>query len=296
VDFYDRLVTHGLIVPTGALGAFGRSAVFEDVLDRVDRLILATAAADDIESLTFPPVIHREIIERTGYMDSFPNLCGSVHSFAGQERDARAISHRLASGQPWGDLLAHTDVVLNPAACYPLYPTCAGVLPAEGRHVTMDAWVYRQEPSREPTRLRAFRVREIVRLGAPDVVVAWRDMWLERGLALLRALQLPVRSEVAADPFFGRGGKMMAAGQVEQRLKFELLVPVLSEEQPTACASFNYHQDKFGLAFGISLPDGEAAHSACLGFGMERLVMALLRTHGLEPSCWPRAVRARLWS
>jgi len=79
-------------------------------------------------------------------------------------------------------------------------------------------------------------------------------------------------------------------------LKFEVLIPVISEENPTACCSFNYHQDKFGQAFDIRLPDGSVAHSACLGFGMERVVMALFKTHGMDPERWPKAVREQLWS
>ena len=294
-QFYDELVENRLVVPAGPLGAFGRGAVFEDVLERLDALILRQSTDDNVESLNFPPVIDRAIIEKTGYMDSFPNLCGSVHSFAGAERDARSISQRIQTGQPWGDLLGMTDLVLNPAACYPLYPTCTGTLPENGRHVTMFQWVYRQEPSIEPTRMRSFRVREYVRIGTPEVVVKWRDTWLERGLALLKSLELPARADVAADPFFGRGGKMLAAGQIEQKLKFEVLIPVISEENPTACCSFNYHQDKFGQAFDIRLPNGEVAHSACLGFGMERVVMALFKTHGFDTTAWPKAVRARLW-
>lgn len=294
--FHTELVAHGLITPVGVLGAFGRGPVFEDVLERLDDLILRLAKDDAVESMTFPPVIDRAIIERTGYMDSFPNLCGVVHSFMGPERDARAISQRIASGQPWSDLLAMTDVVLNPAACYPLYPTCQGTLPRDGREVTMAAWVYRQEPSLEPTRLRSFRVREFVRLGAPDSCIAWRDQWLERGVAMLTSLELPARPDVAADPFFGRGGKILAAGQIEQRLKFEVLIPVITGESPTACCSFNYHQDKFGSAFDIRTADGEVAHTACLGFGMERIVMALFKTHGFVPAEWPDAVRRRLWS
>ncbi|MEO8200763.1 MAG: amino acid--[acyl-carrier-protein] ligase [Gemmatimonadota bacterium] len=294
-SFHDELVAHGLITPTGVLGAFGRGAVFEDVLERLDRLILRLAQHDNVESMTFPPVIDRAIIERTGYMDSFPNLCGVVHSFVGPEREARVISERIQRAEPWGDRLVMTDVVLNPAACYPLYPTCRGTLPPEGREVTMAAWVYRQEPSAEPTRMRSFRVREFVRLGTPESCVAWRDAWLERGVAMLHSLQLPARADVAADPFFGRGGKILAAGQLEQRLKFEVLIPVLSEQSPTACCSFNYHQDKFGQAFEIFTAEGAVAHTACLGFGMERVVMALFRTHGFVPDTWPAAVRERLW-
>lgn len=293
--FHDELTAHGLITPVGALGAFGRGAVFEDVLHRLDARIMAIAADDGVESMTFPPVIDRQIIERTGYMESFPTLCGCIHSFSGSERDARALSQRIANGEPWGDGLGMTDLVLNPAACYPLYPTCAGTMPPAGRHVTMFAWVYRQEPSSEPTRMRSFRVREFVRIGDPDTCVAWRDLWLGRGLALLNGLQLPARSDLAADPFFGRGGKMMAAGQLDQRLKFEVLVPVISRHQPTACCSFNYHQDKFGLAFGIRTSNLATAHSACLGFGMERLTMALFKTHGFDPQRWPMPVREQLW-
>jgi seryl-tRNA synthetase len=295
MNFHDELVAHQLIVPAGVLGAFGRKRAFEDVLARLDAVILDAARDDGIEFLTFPPVIDREIVQRTGYMDSFPNLCGAIHSFSGAETDARTISQRISAGQPWGELLGQTDVVLNPAACYPFYPTCTGVLPLGGRNVTMDAWVYRQEPSQEATRMRAFRVREFVRIDTAEVVVAWRDMWLERGLTLLKTLGLPARADIAADPFFGRTGKMLAAGQVEQRLKFEVLVPVLSDDNPTACGSFNYHQDKFGQAFGIRLPDGDVAHSACVGFGMERVVMALFKAHGFDPQVWPRDVRARLW-
>jgi seryl-tRNA synthetase len=70
---------------------------------------------------------------------------------------------------------------------------------------------------------------------------------------------------------------------------------VISLEKPTAVSSFNYHGEKFGSAFGIMTHDGQTAHTACLGFGLERVVMALFRTHGYDPKSWPASVRARLW-
>ena len=72
--------------------------------------------------------------------------------------------------------------------------------------------------------------------------------------------------------------------------------PVISTENPTACCSFNYHEAKFTDAFGIALPDGATAHTACLGFGLERCVMALFQEHGFDPGKWPSAVRNILWS
>ena len=144
--------------------------------------------------------------------------------------------------------------------------------------------------------MQAFRVREYIRAGTPDACVEWRDKQLERGLEILRALGLPSQTDIAADPFFGRSGKLMADGQKAQKLKFEVLVPVISESEPTAVCSFNYHQDKFGSAFGIRLACGDTAHTACLGYGMERMAMALFRHHGFAPAKWPAALRARLWS
>jgi seryl-tRNA synthetase len=58
--------------------------------------------------------------------------------------------------------------------------------------------------------------------------------------------------------------------------------------------SFNYHQDHFASLWGIELTSGEAAHTACIGFGMERLALALFRRHGLDIGDWPPSVRAAL--
>jgi seryl-tRNA synthetase len=59
--------------------------------------------------------------------------------------------------------------------------------------------------------------------------------------------------------------------------------------------SFNYHQDHFGSTFGIQTSKGETAQTACLGFGMERIILALFKTHGLEPATWPASVRSVLY-
>jgi seryl-tRNA synthetase len=293
--FYTQLVEHRLILPTGVKGAYGRGPVFEDIVRGFNELVTRIAAPDGAEELMFPPILARALIEKVGYLDNFPQLAGSVHSFMGTDAQARELSTRVHDGQRWEDLLAPTDVMLTPAACYPVYPTFSGLLPDGGRLVTVLNWVFRHEPSPEPTRLQSFRMREFIRVGKPDDVVAWRDAWLQRSLDLLSGLGLPVHSDVASDPFFGRAGKMMAASQVDQRLKFEILVPVISLEKPTAICSFNWHQEHFSAKFGIRNADDSVAHTACLGFGLERVALALIKTHGFEPAGWPQEVRAQLW-
>ena len=228
-------------------------------------------------------------------MDNFPQLAGSVHSFFGSDSSARELSARVNNGERWEDYLDITEVMLTPAACYPVYPMFTGLLPKGGRLVTVLNWIYRHEPSDEPTRLQSFRMREYIRVGAPDDVVAWRDSWLERSLGLLGGLGLPVQSDVASDPFFGRAGRMMATNQRDQRLKFEILVPIISAERPTAICSFNWHQDHFTSKFGIRNSDRSIAHTACLGFGLERVALALFKRHGFDITRWPADVRMQLW-
>lgn len=293
--FHAGLVEHGLVLPTGVKGAYGRGPALEGIVRAFNAIIDRIAQADGAQEVMFPPIVPRALVEKMGYMDSFPQLAGSVHSFTGNDAQARELSERVHAGGPWEELLSPTEVMLAPAACYPVYPAFSGLLPGKGRLITVMNWVFRHEPSDEPTRLQSFRMREFVRMGQPADVVAWRDDWLRRGLELLRGLGLPAQSDVAADPFFGRVGKMLAANQVEQRLKFEILVPVISLDKPTAICSFNWHQDHFSSKFGIRGADGSVAHTACLGFGLERVALALVKAHGFEPQDWPAEVRAQLW-
>ena len=64
--------------------------------------------------------------------------------------------------------------------------------------------------------------------------------------------------------------------------------------KPTACMSFNYHQDLFGSLCGLQQANGAVAHTGCVGFGMERLTLALFYFHGLQVNAWPMRVRAAL--
>ena len=292
--FRDGLVAHGFLIPTGVRGGDGRSAKFEDVLDRFDALVMRDAAGDGAEALHFPPIVARTLIERMGYLGNFPQLVGSLHSFFGDDAAARELAALADAGQRWEHLLEPTETMLLPAACYPVYPVFSGLLPEGGRLVTVRNWCYRHEPSDEPTRLQSFRMREFIRAGAPETVHEWRDGWLQRGLALLQGLGLPAHSDVANDPFFGRVGQIIAVSQRQQALKFELLIPFQKTSSPTACMSFNYHREHFGNVWGIRDPSGEPAHTGCVAFGVDRLAVALFSNHGLNTAEWPAAVRKAL--
>jgi seryl-tRNA synthetase len=291
-----RLIENRYLLASGVPGVFGRGPVMHDLLRRLEALIDVLCKDERLERVNFPPIMPREVMRRTGYMENFPQLCGSIHSFTGDERQHAPLLERVNAGASWSEYLQQTDVVLTPAACHPLYPTLEGqTLPEGGRLFDLTGYCFRHEPSDDPARMQSFQIHENIRLGTPEEVLAWRDGWAERGKAMLESLGLPVHRDTANDPFFGRGGRMMRASQREQALKFEILVPIWSEDAPTAVASFNYHQDHFSHVFHILSHRGEIAHSACLGFGLERIAIGLFRVHGLDPKKWPNEVRRRLW-
>jgi seryl-tRNA synthetase len=293
--YRDELVDAGVLVPTGVEGLLGRSGRFEAVVDGVSAAARRAGAADDNVVLRFPPVFARAAFELTDYLRSFPDLTGSVHTFSGDDRDHARVLAAAEKGEDWSALLAPAEVMLCSAACHPLYPTQRGTLPDGGRHFDVLGWCFRHEPSIDPARMQAFRQQEFVFLGEPDAAQAHRDRWIERAAGVLESLGIDARAEVANDPFFGRAGRLLAANQREEALKIELVAEVASAERPTAVVSSNCHRDHFGLPFGIETADGAVAHTACVGFGLERVALALFRRHGLDPERWPASVRTHLW-
>src|SRR5204863_1354622 len=132
------------------------------------------------------------------------------------------LMRKKEQGEAWERDLGPTGVVMAPAGCYALYPLATGTVPAAGRTVDLRSFVFRHEPSPDPARMQIFRMREYVRLGTPEQALAHRDYWLKLGKEILNDVGLDVTAVVANDPFFGRGGRVMAATQKEQTLKFEL--------------------------------------------------------------------------
>jgi len=296
VAFLNELIEHGLLVGNGVPGVFARDAQFETVRLGIDGLVTRTAAAEAPEGMFFPPLIPREQLETSGYLGSFPHLAGTVFAFDGNEQEA-AAQHELASKhEDWSAYQQMSEMVLTPAACYPLYPAIAERGPLAEGGVTLDtgdSYVFRREPSSDPARMQIFHMREIVRVAERDTVVQWRGEWRARAEELLRSLGLDISLDIANDPFFGRSGRILASAQREQELKWELLAPV-ADDSLTAIASSNYHQDHFGHTYGIRTAAGEPAHTGCMAFGEERITLALFSAHGMDMREWPAEVRQQL--
>jgi seryl-tRNA synthetase len=294
-ELRDRLLDAELLFPTGVEGLYARSEIYQGILNAVDAMVHRWGSGLEATMVYLPPVLSRTTFDSTNYLQSFPDLMGSVHVFRGNDRDHAELLRRVEADGDWPALLEPGEVVLSSAACHALYPMCSGRLPAGGRRYEVSGFCFRHEPSTDPARMQAFNMHEVVYVGDPDEAQRHRDEGLAHGLDLLRGLGLEVTPIPANDPFFGRLGSALAAGQLEEELKLEGVSPIYSPEHPTAIMSANCHRDHFGLPFGIETDSGEVAHSACVAFGVDRIAVALLARHGFDPADWPGPVRAQLF-
>jgi seryl-tRNA synthetase len=279
----------------GVDGVYARTALYEGVIERLGAYI-SRQRDPRAEVLRFPPVMSRRQLEKSGYLKSFPNLLACACALHGSEAAIRSAAERYESGGDWTTSLAATDLVLSPAACYPLYPLVAsrGRVPSGGLIFDVAADCFRREPSRSLDRLQTFRMREFVRIASPEEITAFREGWMTRARNLADELGLPYTVDVANDPFFGRVGQIMAVSQLQQSLKFELLVPYHAAAKPTACMSFNYHREHFGQVWGLQDTRNEIVHTGCVAFGMDRLAVALFANHGVDVARWPASARRAL--
>jgi seryl-tRNA synthetase len=284
-------IVSSLFTPTGSADIYARTELFEQVIEALSRFI-SRYREPMAEVLRFPPVMNRQQLENSGYLRSFPHLLGVVSCIHGNESEVRSLVERA----DWANGLSATELVLAPAACYPVYPMAAarGSVPKDGLHFDVAAYCFRREASHELDRLQTFRMREYVYIGTADQVIDFRTRWIRQAEAMTKLLALPYQIAPASDPFFGRAGRIAALNQLEQSLKFELLIPVRSDEQLTACMSFNCHRDHFATIWGLRGGSGDSVQTACVAFGMERLALALFVTHGSILENWPCSVRQTL--
>ena len=294
--FREQLIEQEWMLPSRAAVLPGLGSKAVAVYDGVGAFI-ARAARDnfptDVTPVRFPPVFAVNMLEQTDYVASFPQLLGTISSFLGGQAEYRQLIAEYDRDGDWQAMLGATGLAVASAACHSLYAYLEDSTVDPGKLYEMTGECFRHEPSEDPMRSVSFRMREYVRLGTEEQAKEHRRRWLEIDQEIFANLQVPVEVVPANDPFFGRGGAVLASNQIEAEAKFEIVTEVYEGTQ-TAIASANFHGAHFGDEFALTVGDGGVAQSACAAFGMERIVFALARHHGFEPAEWPIAVRTAL--
>jgi seryl-tRNA synthetase len=255
------------------------------------------------EDYKFPALIQSEVLARTGYLDGFPHNANFVCHLPEQAELVEQFKARVRTSSDRSSPAFAADfgavtTALCPTVCYHFYHCHQNsVIPPD------DVWAgtavsacYRYEGKAMTglRRLREFNMREIIFLGASEQVLSRRAALLDLQKQMLEKCELQSVIRTASDPFFLDDYDRKRLFQIGFDLKYEVQAWLPEENEWLAIGSVNYHQDHFGQAFHIRLESGEAAHSCCLGFGLDRWCLAIFAQHGLEPEQWPRGVQELL--
>jgi hypothetical protein len=304
-DAYPELLQRGWLVETapGRVSLRGPALRTVQVLDE-DCARIARERFGAIEE-AHPSLAPASLLARCGWFGSFPQTASLVahlvEDYDTIERFRRANAGEPHLVQPAPGALSPIDSCLLPALCYGVYAAReGGALAHAGVAVTCAGRCFRYE-SRNLTgleRLWEFGMREVVFFGDDASVERRRSEAIEQVVEQLERWDLDGTIETANDPFFATARAGRAYWQRSSGRKFELRLPVGRDgEAPRtiACASFNLHDRFFGSAFAIATERGEPAATACVGWGMERWMLACFAQHGFDPEAWPQWLRNRVF-
>ncbi|MFC8765270.1 hypothetical protein ACFUAG_31745 [Streptomyces sp. NPDC057193] len=277
-------------LPDGGLRSPGAGLITLDpvrtaLLHGLDALLTGLAAQLSAPEVVGPPLLSVEGLARLDFFRNFPHLGVSAGRFAPDVLDG------LAAGEAPGELpLRPTGYLLPSATCYGL------LLSLEGRDVGEDGLrlsaagrCFRNETHYDGLRrLWGFHMREVLYLGTQQGALEHLERGAEFILEAAALLGLELNRAVADDPFYDKGGsraRLMALDPV----KHEFCAP-----DGTAIASVNRHRNFFGERLDIRAGAEGPAYSACVAFGLERWVHAMILTHGTPEQALDRLRDTRL--
>lgn len=159
---------------------------------------------------------------------------------------------------------------LTPAVCLPCYAALEGKKIDTPVIYTFEGIAHRYEggvfSENSLSRLREFKVREIVCFGGEAEMNTLHSFFVETCKEFSRAFELPAVISTATDLFFHNEGASQAFHQLVHQSKLEFKVQF--EKNELAVASFNCHGSHFVETFNLG---DESLRSFCIGFGIDRL-------------------------
>lgn len=263
----------------------GCAALDGALLDRaieLDGVFRSWAIRQGATEHRFPATIAASDLAPVAWLRSFPHVATFV---AGAERCRTTLETLAGRGQNGpipASVLAPVTHLLAPATCYHFYPRLKGrrlqaplVLSAMGQ-------CHRREERYEPLQRQwCFSMREIVCIGDRRSVERFKARSRRLLDAFVHRLGLDTAWHDATDSFFDPANDPKALAQRLEPGKQELRLA-----GGLAIASCNTHRTFFADCYDIRIND-EAAHSACVAFGIERWLYALVQRFGTDASGWP---------
>ncbi|HXB97966.1 MAG TPA: hypothetical protein VNZ54_07925 [bacterium] len=232
-----------------------------------------------------PTFLSADSMGRMKYFASFPHLVTFAVNVDGDEATLKDFS-KTQTVDPSGTVGPFKEApirnALTPAPCYHLYPQFSGSKLDGPLFLGTRNDTYRREAHYQPlVRQWNYHSEEIVCLGSLEEVRAFLTAMPAKWDEFFQTVGLPMEWETATDPFFNPSQNPNALMQKLDPVKREV-----TYQGKLALGSANFHRNFFCETFQIER-EGKTAFSACVGWGIERMMYAFLTHFGYDRERWP---------
>ncbi|MBE2280959.1 MAG: hypothetical protein IAE91_11250, partial [Ignavibacteriaceae bacterium] len=255
----------------------GRTAAIFDILDGLFReFFLIKYKARDIKT---PSIISSNVIKKAGYFET-----GCQHiSFVAPISNDPYILEEFSKISDYSSVnlfkyLKTPKDVLNPAMCLHCYPLFENhTLDEPIKVMTLMGSCFRDESGNlnNSERLNEFKMREVVYFGEEQLLKIIHNELIDFLINFGKFFELNFKLEVSNDIFFNDNAEKQLFSQLITNNKIEFQVYIKDLNKYIACASINKHGSHFSEAFNIKGSTGDFASTMCIGFGLDRLYLAL---------------------
>lgn len=288
----DEELFRSKIIKKETDGCISFSGIGVMLFDFFDTYFSSILCDEEVNCVQFPTLLNVDTVARTNYFSTSPQymiFCSKVR----ESMDSYENLYNKYVDKEIESALSYPQYSLSPSACFHLYQSIQGKVLEKECIFTMRQNVFRNEGRlnwSDIERLQDYHVREIVMIGAHNFVYQKREKFVEKSKKLLDDLNLSYSIEVATDPFvlpiMQRYKKIQFANKVKYEMKLNT-----SPNKSIACGSFNFHGTAFSDKFGFSVLNTVNTESGCIGFGIERLIIAFLKQYGVQEENWPKTIK-----
>jgi seryl-tRNA synthetase len=289
---WEDLCGTGMITDFGE-GHVALGGLFLELVERLDSALRKIAAGLKAQPVQLPNMVPLTCLKQAGIFEQHPDqlffATPLVSDVAAIENFQTAVKSN--SNPSLKHYLSDPQYCLKTSACSFLYPMLKDRDFAQPAYFTMLGACTRHEAkgTNSLERLTEFNMREIVFLGNEQGAQEFQQFSLDLFRDLLEWFDLGGRIAQANDSFFISNYSRLRLMQLLGSEKFEAQVLLPGTNAEIAIGSFNHHRQFFSRRFGFSY-SGAPAVTACIGFGLERLVYALFCRHGVESTNLPAMI------
>lgn len=278
----------------GMLGLNNQSVFLYDFFEKKFEKIALELGA---RKKRYPVLLNIDKYKRTGYLKNSPQYamfcCDAVEEMGVLEK----LNDKIGTDE-LREAVNIPQFALSPSACFHVYVEQENKVLDTNRIYTFTQNVFRNEGRlnyNDLGRLRDYHVREVVFIGDENFVEEARKKMMDKVTELVGNLNLFGEMVIASDPFVLPKMQKFKIMQLMDACKYELRLNC-SEDKQLSAASFNLHGTAFTYPFNIGVKGVDRPVTGCVGFGLERWVIAFLSQYGFDSDCWPETVKKELKS